>query len=138
VSVAGALARGRDRHTALMVEGGELCTIARPAGRVLAPGTDQLVDTLDPVYGFDPPDSGICRMKAFRTGHPVTAGQVAVMQRGYDVNLPWDATGQVNRGDVLTMTASDDPWVLGRPMTIIEVNYSGTQTARHVMVEDLS
>lgn len=126
MSVAGALARGRAAHLQVMIEA---CTIKRLTDQTMD-ANDVLVDTFATVY------TGQCRVKAFRTGHDLTSGQVAVMQRSYDVQLPWDATGEAKRGDVVTITASDDSWLIGRPLTLIEVNYSGTQTARHLLCGD--
>jgi len=109
----------------------DVCVVTRVTGQTLD-ANDVLVDTLTTVY------TGPCRIKAFRTGHQTEAGQVAIQMRGYDVQIPWDAVGEILRSDVLTVTASDDAWVIGRPLTVTEVNYSGTTTARHILVEDQS
>ena len=131
MSAADTLAEGRLAHLELMVE---TCTVKRVTGQTLD-ANDVLVDTFTTIYPVAPA-LGICRVKAFRMGHQTEAGQVAVQMRGYDVQLPWDAVGEILRSDVLTVTASDDAWLIGRPLTVTEVNYSGTQTARHILVED--
>jgi len=115
VSVQGALARGRAAHLQVMLD---TCIVQHPTGQALD-ANDVLVPTFTTVY------TGQCRVKAFRMGHQTEAGQVAIQMRGYDVQIPWDAPGQVLRSDVLTVTASDDAWVVGRPLTVTEVNYSG-------------
>jgi len=126
VSVQGALARGRAAHLQVMLD---TCIVQHPTGQALN-ANDVLVPTFATVY------TGPCRIKAFRTGHQTEAGQVAILLRGYDVQLPWDATGGILRGDTMTVTASDDTWVIGRPLTVTEVEYSGTQTARHLKATD--
>jgi len=131
VSVADVLAAGRAKHLEVMVE---VCIIKRITGQALD-ANDVLVDTFTTIYPVAPA-VGICRIKAFRMGHQTEAGQVAIQMRGYDLQLPWDAVGKVMRGDIAVMTLSDDAWVIGRPLTVTEVNYSGTQTARHILVED--
>jgi len=107
----------------------DTCTVQHQTGQALD-ANDVMVPTFATAY------TGQCRVKAFRMGHQTEAGQVAIQMRGYDVQLPWDAVGEIHRSDVLTVTASDDAWLVGRPLTVTEVNYSGTQTARHIMVED--
>jgi hypothetical protein len=107
----------------------DTCTVQHQTGQALD-SNDVMVPTFVTVY------TGQCRVKAFRTGHQTEAGQVAILMRGYDIQLPWDASGPVLRADILTITASDDTWLIGRPLTVTEVEYSGTQTARHIKVED--
>ena len=126
VTVAETLAAGRRAHLAVMLD---TCTVKHQTGQALN-ANDVMVPTYATVY------AGPCRVKPFRTGHQTEAGQVAILMRGYDVQLPWDAPGQILRADILTVTASDDAWVVGRPMTVTEVEYSGTTTARHIKIED--
>jgi len=128
VSVAETLAAGRAAHLQVMLD---TCTVQHQTGQALD-ANDVMVPTYATVY------TGQCRVKAFRMGHQTEAGQVAIQMRGYDVQIPWDAAGKILRSDILTVTASDDAWVIGRPLTVTEVNYSGTQTARHILVEDYS
>ena len=131
MSVQGALAAGRAAHLQVMLDE---CIVTRVTGQTLD-ANDVLVDTVTTIYPVAPA-LGICRIKAFRTGHQTEAGQVALLLRGYDVQLPWDASGAILRSDTLTITASDDAWVVGRPLTVTEVEYSGTQTARHLKATD--
>ena len=112
----------------------DVCIVTRVTGQTLD-ANDVLVDTLTTIYPVAPA-VGICRIKAFRTGHQTEAGQVALLLRGYDVQLPWDASGAILRSDTLTVTASSDTWVIGRPLTVSEAEYSGTQTARHLKATD--
>jgi Family of unknown function (DUF6093) len=136
VSVAAVLARGRAAHLALMLEQGQF---ERAYEGTIDPATDQIV-----FAGSMTIYAGRFRSKPFRTGHDSVAGQVDVMKRSYDIELPWDATADapdgpaIIRGDMFIAVVSDDLWLLGRHLTVVEVNYSATQTARHVMVQDLS
>lgn len=128
MSVRGLLAAGRKAHVALMLE---TCTVTRKTGAALG-ADDKYVDTFDTVY------TGPCRLRPFRSGHNTESGQVAVMMRGYDVQLPFDVPGVFDRGDIVTITQSADPSAVARPMVVTEVNFSGTQTCRHLLVEDFS
>jgi hypothetical protein len=42
----------------------------------------------------------------------------------------------VRREDRLTVTASEDTWLIGRPLEVIDLSLSGTATARRLLVED--
>lgn len=126
MSARGALAAGRAAHEQVMLD---TCTVRHKTGQALD-ANDVMVPIYVTVY------SGPCRVKAFRMGHQTEAGQVAILMRGYDVQIPWDAPGQILRADILTIDTSDDTWVIGRPLTVNEVEFSGTQTARHIKVED--
>lgn len=129
MTLGSALAAGRARHRVLLVE---TCQVTRDNAPTLNPATDTYSDTPTVIY------DGPCRVKQFRMGRAHEAGQVSVMERPYDVHLPFDGGNDIMRGDTLTVTSSTDPAVLGRPLVVIEVNFSGTTTARHVLCEDRS
>lgn len=129
MSLKSVLARGRARHAVLLVDA---CTISRVTGQTLDPDTNQLTPTTEQIY------AGECRLKTYRVGRPATAGEASIELQRYELELPWDAPVPVMRDDVATMTAGDDTWVIGRPLTVTDVSYSGTSTARHLIVEDRS
>ncbi len=128
MTVGSALARGRAAHLKLLIDS---CTIRRKTGETLDTATGLLTPAFVVVY------AGPCRIKPYRTGRPTTAGDTAVMRRPYEVLIPWDAIEPIFRADRVTVDRSDDPWVTAREMTVAEVNYSGTQTVRHLLVEDI-
>lgn len=127
MSVRSVLARGRASHLQLLVD---VCAVKRVTGQVLDPDTDVLTPTYATIY------SGACRLKAYRIGRPTVAGDVSIELQRYEIHLPWNASTAVARDDVLTMTTTDDSWVVGRPLTVTDVSYGGTTTVRHIIVED--
>jgi hypothetical protein len=134
MSVRGALAAGRGLHAALYLD---TVTITRVTGRTL--NIDNVyVDTVETVY------TGPCRLKRPTTepGQADVTDQ-AVTVRRYDLELPWDAVAaelgtdpaRVLVNDVATLTASDDGWAIGVPLTVLDAGLTGTSTARHLTVE---
>lgn len=103
---------------------------SHPSGTVLNPASDVEVPTTTPGY------AGKCKVTPFRQGHDMEFGQVAVMKRGYEVTIPWDAAPPVGRGDTVTITQSPDAWIIGRPLIVTEVDYASWQIQRRFMVED--
>lgn len=139
--VADVLARGRDFHLDLLLDA---CLIKHPTGQSIDPDTDVITITYDTVYD-DAEETGAggpCRIKPFQSGHATVAGESPLELQRYDVQIPWDATGPVVKNDIVLITSSDDPWVVdasaGKPLTVIDPQYSGTTTVRHVIVEDRS
>jgi hypothetical protein len=61
-------------------------------------------------------------------------GGAALVQNFYDVRL--SETADVRRGDVLTITASDDPQMVGRFLTVRESTIDEWQTVRRVVCEE--
>lgn len=135
MSVRSILAQGRAAHLQLLID---TCTIKRLTGQTLDPDTDVMTPTYETIY--DDPDSpgagASCRLKAFRIGRPVEAGEVSIELQRYELHLPWDAVPTVMRDDIATVISSDDSWVVGRPLTVTDISYSGSTTARHIIVED--
>jgi hypothetical protein len=129
-----ALAGGRAAHAQLYFD---VCTITRVTGRVL--GSDNAyTDTLATVY------TGPCRLKRPTTeAGQAQVGEQAVRVRQYELHLPWDAVAvqvgtdpaTVLENDVVTLTASDDAWAIGRPLTVLDAGLSGSTTARRLTVE---
>lgn len=126
MSVASALAAGRRAQERLFVD---TCTITRVTGRALN-GSNVYVDTLATIY------TGRCRLKKSTT-QPTGAvvGEQSVTVRLYDLDLPWDAPTAVHVNDVATVTASDDAWVIGVPLTVLDAGLSGSTTKRRLTVE---
>lgn len=126
-----ALSDGRRAALVLMRD---TCTIERKAGeRTFDPNTGQYTQAWAQVY------AGVCRVKNTGGGSDSDlAGAQSVTLHRYEVRLPVDASPEVLREDRLTVTASDDAWLVGRPMEVVDVGYAGTNTARRLTVEDRS
>lgn len=127
MSVSGVLARGRAAALALMRD---TCVVERKTGDpVLDEETGQLEQPWAAVY------AGVCRVKP-RSSSESEWGEREVTLHSYVAVLPWDATPEVQRGDRLTVTASDDAWLIGRNLDVIAISLAGTATARRLLVED--
>jgi hypothetical protein len=127
MSVSGVLARGRAAALQLMRD---TCVVERRDGEpVLNEGTGQLEQAWETVY------TGVCRIKP-RSSSETEWGEREVSLQQLVAVLPWDASGQVRREDRLTVTASDDGWLIGRALEVIGISLAGTGTARRLLVED--
>lgn len=126
MSVETALAAGRTATLALLRD---TCTVARKGAIVLDPDTGQNTQTWTTVY------TGACRVKP-RAHREAEFGEHEVTLHQHVVVLPWDATPEIRREDRLTVTASDDAWLIGRPLEVIAVGHAGSATARRLVVED--
>lgn len=126
-----ALADGRRQALVLMRD---RCTIERKTGeRVFDPAMGEYTQAWSSVY------TGVCRVKNTGGGSDSDlAGAQSVTLHRYEVRLPVDDSPEVLREDRLTVTASDDAWLIGRPMEVVDVGYAGTNTARRLTVEDRS
>lgn len=133
MSVEGVLAAGRAAALQLMRD---TCIIERRDGDpVLNDTTGQLEQAYTTVY------SGQCRVKPFgRAGQtPGTESQWGdheVTLHQYVCVVPWDTTPAVRREDRVTVTSSDDTWLIGRHLEVVDVGLSGSATARRMVVED--
>jgi hypothetical protein len=108
----------------------DTCTVDRKDGPpVLNDETGQLEQPWETVY------TGVCRVKP-RSSSETEWGEREVTLGQYVAVLPWDAGGQIRREDRLTVTASDDTWLVGRYLEVIGINLAGTATARRLLVED--
>lgn len=127
MSVSGVLARGRTAALALMRD---TCTVERKDGEpVLNETTGQLEQAWETLY------TGACRVKP-RTQREAEWGEREVALGAYVAVLPWDASPEIQRGDRLRVTVSDDTWLAGRNLEVIAVALAGTATARRLLVED--
>lgn len=126
-----ASARGRTKAEAIMTD---TCTVARITGQVLDPGTGQLTPTTAQVY------SGKCRVKAPRGTTAVgetQAGETVVAAVSPVVSLPVTVTA-VTEGDRVTVTASNDPDLVGIVLLVKSVQHGTHITARRLLCEELS
>lgn len=130
MSATAAVAAGRQAHLALMVD---RCTISRPAtSSSWDPVTDTYVDRPATVVY-----TGACRVApASRASGDGTEGAREVTTSRYEVALPHDGTAEIVIGDLLTVTESTDPWLVGRPLLVAAVGLGSTRTAHWVSVED--
>lgn len=127
MSVEGALSAGRTAALMLMRD---TCTVDRKDGEpVLNETTGQLVQPYVDVY------TGVCRIKP-RSSSEAEWGEREVTLGQYVAVLPWDASPEIQREDRLTVTASDDAWLIGRRLEVLAVALNGTSTARRLLVED--
>lgn len=129
------LAAGRAAHAQLMVD-----TV-----RLVRPGTEHY----DPVTGTTTqPDArtlyeGPARCKAAQAvSETADFGQRLLVQRRYEVALPWSAAplavDRVLPGDQVLVTASPDPRLVGMVLWVTSVGESATATAWRLSVEDRS
>lgn len=128
MSVAGVLARGRAAALQLMRD---TCTIERKSG---TPVFNE--DTGENVQAWAVVHTGPCRVKQVGAGSDAQHGEREVTLHRYTAVLPWDTVAEIRREDRLTVTASEDAWLIGRPMEVIDVSFSGASTARRLVVED--
>jgi hypothetical protein len=108
----------------------DTCTVERKDG---APELDE--DTGELTQAWETVYTGACRVKP-RSPREAEWGEHEVTLHQYTVVLPYDATPEIQREDQLTVTASDDAWLEGRPMEVIAIGLNGTSTARRILVED--
>jgi hypothetical protein len=128
MSVESALAAGRAAHAQLFVDA---CTITRVTGHTLDPATNVYTDTVVTIY------TGPCRLRQPTTDPSLAeAGEQAITVRRYWLDLPWNAPAAVAVHDIAALTASDDAWAIGRPLTLVGIGLSGSSTKRRLTVED--
>ncbi len=109
------------------------CVIERRAGRTFNDSTGEYADVWTTVY------AGRCRLKKAGAANDVTAGEAELTLRKYGLDLPWDTASEVKREDRAIVTeCPDDSWVIGRPMEVVDVGYTGASTARRLVIEDRS
>lgn len=128
MTVAGHLARGRVRHQALMLD---TVTIARPdpASRSYNPVSQAYSETSTNVY------TGPCRIVVWR-GNEEHAAEAEVNVFRYRLDLPFTGNAVlIKRYDVATITASLNPWMVGKVMVITEPEIDTTATALRVIGE---
>ncbi|MEV0382417.1 DUF6093 family protein [Nonomuraea sp. NPDC050643] len=127
MSVEAILAAGRTAALMLMRD---TCVVERTDGEpVLNEDTGLLEQPWAAVH------TGVCRVKP-RSSSETEWGEREVALHSYVAVLPWNATPEIQRGDRLRVTVSDDVWLVGRNLEVIAISLAGTATARRVLVED--
>jgi hypothetical protein len=132
-----ALAAGRREAEALMRD---TVTVYRPGPDIFDRATGQTVPGQPEVTFY----TGKARVKVEQLADSeVQAGEQEVALRQYKVSLPFTttlpATGERPRpGDVVDVTASPDPRLVGVRLWVTGVQYSGTATAWRIIAEDRS
>lgn len=117
-------ARGQAFAETLMTD---TCTITRAGSGTFNETTGVYDTTPSTVY------SGKCRVRpmAIRADHQVDAGDAAVQIWPFVVSLPLTVT-TVDASDTLTITASDDPGLVGRVLVVKSVALGSQITARRL------
>lgn len=126
MTVLAALAAGRRAHERLMVDE---CTVDRLTAGALNTTTGAYSPTTANVY------TGSCRVLAADPAEGA-AGDSPAPLRVTAVMLPAGSTSTVERGDVVTVTASTDPRLLARALTVQAVDASTTSTGLRLEVQD--
>jgi hypothetical protein len=106
----------------------DACTIRAPDVTVFADGSY----TTTPgavVY------QGPCRVHPQGSDVVVEAGEQPVTQRTYDVTLPSTASG-IEVDQVLTVTVSADPDLVGRPLRVTDAKVASIHVQRQLVAED--
>jgi len=127
VSVDGVLARGRSAALNLMRD---TCTVERKDG---APVFDEI--TGETVQAWVVIHTGICRVKP-RSPNETVWGEREVTLHQYTIGFPWDVDPVFRREDRVTITASDDDWLIGRRLEVVGASLAGVSTTRRILVED--
>ena len=117
-------------------------SLMRSTGIVTRPGNGWVY--VDGVEQREPDETvytGPLRLQhASRAAGFVPAGAESLPVAAYVAAVPWDVTGIID-GDVVTITASDDPATVGRRFTITDVELNAfAETARRfhcVLLNDL-
>lgn len=129
MSLASHIARGRARHLLLMVDA---CTVTRivPGSRTYNATTQQYAEETEIVY------TGPCRLKIWR-GTDEQAAETEVNVQRYYVDLPLTGVTPpaVARRDLLTVTTSQNPALIGRVLVLTDVETETTDTALRVTCE---
>ena len=105
----------------------DACRINSAGSRVLDRQTGRYVDTPG-VLLYE----GRCRVRRDTADRVVTAGGQQVTTRPYIVSIPAGEGASVTPGCVVTMTASADPYLAARELTVLSVEGGTDTTARRI------
>lgn len=128
MTVAGHIARGRQRHQLLMLD---TCQVVRhpPGPGVYDPSTMTYSQAPTSIY------TGRCRAVVWR-GNEEQAAEVEVAVVRYRVEFPLDGSvPALARRDVLTLTASMNPVLVGTVLVLTELETGSTSTALRWVAE---
>jgi len=130
VSLPAVLAQGRAAALQLMTD---TVAVTRITGQTYNPATMAYEPTVVAVH------TGPADVKPLDVqNREVQAGEREVALRSFEVRLPFDEPAAIARGDLVTVTASADPRLVGRVLTVTGVGHGGRRTARHLDAEDRS
>lgn len=75
----------------------------------------------------------------FRRDRGEVAGEQLIRVRDYRIFIPFDPTvPAIILDDVITFTASDDPYIISRPLTITDVQAQSETVERRIIAKDLA
>jgi hypothetical protein len=126
------IAAGRLAHQQLMVDA---CTISRPGAATLNRATSQLTPgAATQLY------AGPCRVKPQRVPRNEHAGERLEVVARYELALPFSAVppSELRVADLVTITASGDPRLVGQVMTVLAIDFGSTATAWRITIEDIT
>lgn len=109
------------------------CTIARLGTPTFDPVTGQYTNPTVAVY------SGACHIAPFtgaRTLDEEFGGEI-VVTRNYSLKLPYTATA-VRKEDVVTITSSEDPGLVGAVFRVDQVDGETHQMSRRIICEKIT
>lgn len=122
------LSAAKVAHARLMVD---TCTISRVATGSFDDSTGQRVEVSRTIY------TGACRVKISAVS-PVAernAGERANVVTAPTLVLPGDNVSDIRERDVVTITASASPALVGRVFSIIGADSATTASARRFLIE---
>lgn len=136
MSATSAILRGQAAAERLMVD---TCTVTRLTGQANVPDTGQVVNTYTTIY---PTPGGVGRCKVQRPVRPPNArpenvGEANVFMARLELHLPVSAVG-IRSDDVVTITASQDPDLVGAVFHLRELAHKTFQTARRFGIEEVT
>lgn len=109
------------------------CTITRRSS------TTRVLNVSTGLYNDPAPDTiytGACRVRPLLTGKDMKESAGAPLTlRQYGATLP-HTVNDVAEGDILTVTASDDAQLEGRPLYVLSVGFLSDNVHRRLMLED--
>lgn len=107
----------------------DTCTVTSPAATAFDPDDGYSDATGATVY------TGPCRVARPSGPQQVEAGEDTVTLGRFDVTLPWDTVAlEVNQ--LVTVTASGDPFLIGRVLRVIDVQGMSDAPYRRLVCED--
>lgn len=109
----------------------DTCEITRQLGEpVFNPDTGRY-DTPPPVGVY----AGMCRVKPAYAASETQAGEQEIVLRRYTIVLPYGGD-PIAVDDTVTVTTSDDAWLVGRPLIVSAVELATAATARRITARD--
>lgn len=111
----------------------DTCTITRPSTAVATVDPETLVRTpASPTVIYD---GGCTAQPAPYGDRVVITGDTQVVIRKYVVSIDADAAS-IDVDDVVVLTTTEDPLLLGRPLVVVDVTGDTFQSRRLIICED--